>query len=145
MLIKKIEEERNKARKEKNDIDNRCLSFFLGEVRKIGKNDGNRETVDAEVVREAKKLKNTNLETLALVSITNDMRDQLEREIEIYDEFIPKQLTEKELTDIIKETIEEENISSIKQMGIVMKLLKEKYDGLFDGKIASGLVKSILK
>lgn len=145
MLIQKIEAKRNKARKEKNEIDSKCLSFFLGEVRKIGKNDGNRETTDTEIVKEAKKLRSTNLETLAIVSIAPEMREQLEREVEIYEEFIPKQLNEEELIDIIKGIIEEEGVSSMKQMGVVMKRLKENYEGLFDGRVASGFVKSILK
>jgi len=49
------------------------------------------------------------------------------------------------LLNVIAALCHEVNASSIKDMGKVMKLLKERYDGQFDGASASTFIKAQLK
>ena len=65
-------------------------------------------------------------------------------EIEIIQNYLPEQLSEEELSVLIKEVIKEINAESIKDMGKVMGILKPKITGKADAGIASGLVKRLL-
>ena len=65
-------------------------------------------------------------------------------EIEIIRNYLPEQLTEKELSALINEIIKEVNAESVKDMGKVMSVLKPKITGKADAGIASGLVKNLL-
>lgn len=65
-------------------------------------------------------------------------------EIEIIQNYLPEQLSEEELSVLIKEVIKEINAESIKDMGKVMGILKPKITGKADAGIASGLVKKLL-
>ena len=65
-------------------------------------------------------------------------------EIEIIQNYLPEQLSEEELSVLIKEVIKEINAESIKDMGKVMGILKPKITGKADAGIASGLVKILL-
>ena len=65
-------------------------------------------------------------------------------EIAIIGEFMPKQLSEPEVIDIIKAIITETGAASMKDMGKVMSVLKERYPGQLDFGKASGQIKSLL-
>jgi uncharacterized protein YqeY len=67
-----------------------------------------------------------------------------ESELEILNGYLPEQLSDDKLSDIISEFIKSEELSGMKDMGKVMGYLKSNYDGLYDGKLASTLVKQKL-
>lgn len=64
-----------------------------------------------------------------------------QEELAILQEFLPEQLSEEELEQLVQETINEAGASSMKDMGAVMKLLSPKISGRADGKTASEIVK----
>lgn len=65
-------------------------------------------------------------------------------EIEVIGQFLPAQLDEAALNDIIATTITELEANSMKDMGRVMNAIKEKTVGQADPAIISGLVKKAL-
>ena len=65
-------------------------------------------------------------------------------EIAIIGEFMPKQLSEAEVIEIIKGIITETGATSMKDMGKVMSALKERYPGQLDFGKASGQIKGLL-
>ena len=65
-------------------------------------------------------------------------------EIAIIGEFMPKQLSEAEVIEILKGIIAETGAASMKDMGKVMAALKERYPGQLDFGKASGQIKSLL-
>lgn len=73
-----------------------------------------------------------------------DLINKEKKEIEIINQFLPKQLTEDEVNAIIKKFISENNISSIKEMGKIMGHLKSNYSGIIDMSIAGKLSKELL-
>ena len=82
-----------------------------------------------------------------------DLVDQSKAEIEILLNYLPQQLSEEEIKDIIKQgeirqIIEESAIeagaSSIKDMGKVMSIVRPKTLGRADGKLVSQIVKEYL-
>ena len=73
----------------------------------------------------------------------NDLVEQEQKEIEIINQFLPKQLNIEDIEKIIKKFVEDNNLSSIKDMGKVMNYLKENYAGIVDMSVASRLVKEL--
>ena len=73
-----------------------------------------------------------------------DLSEKEKYEITIIEEFLPEQITEKELDDLLNTIIEEENVTSLKDMGRAMSVLKAKYASRIDMGLASGLIKSKL-
>jgi len=73
-----------------------------------------------------------------------DLSEKEKYEITIIEEFLPEQITEKELDDLLNTIIEEENVTSLKDIGRAMSVLKAKYASRIDMGLASGLIKSKL-
>jgi len=73
-----------------------------------------------------------------------DLVKKEESEIEIISNFLPEQLSSQEIETIINELIISSGASSIKNIGDVIKLIKEKYEGRIDLGVASKLIKEKL-
>ena len=67
-----------------------------------------------------------------------------EAEIKIIDTFLPKQLKEEETKKICKKAIESLGATSIKDMGKIMRSLKQKYSDSIDFSKANTIVKDML-
>ena len=74
----------------------------------------------------------------------DDLAAKEKFEIEVIGQFLPAQLDEAALNDIIAATITELEANSMKDMGRVMNAVKEKTVGQADPAIISGLVKIAL-
>lgn len=74
----------------------------------------------------------------------DDLAAKEKFEIEVIGQFLPAQLDEAALNDIIAATITELEANSMKDMGHVMNAVKEKTVGQADPAIISGLVKKAL-
>ena len=66
-------------------------------------------------------------------------------EVEIINEYLPKQLSDQEITDIVKASIDELKLSSMKDIGQLMKAVMPKLQGQADGKRIQGIARSILE
>lgn len=73
-----------------------------------------------------------------------DLADNLQKEIDILSQYLPAELTDDELENIINSTIEELNADNIKQMGLVIKTISSKYGARCDMAKVSTIVKSKL-
>ena len=73
-----------------------------------------------------------------------ELATQEREEIEIIMGFMPKQMDDAEMTAAIKTIIAETGASSVKDMGKVMAVMKERYAGQMDFAKASGAVKGVL-
>ncbi|MFT8313370.1 MAG: GatB/YqeY domain-containing protein [Clostridium sp.] len=74
-----------------------------------------------------------------------DLVDTANAEIEILMSYLPQQLTEDELKDIIKGAASEVGANSIKDMGKIMAAIMPKTKGRADNSKISSLVKEYLK
>jgi hypothetical protein len=144
MLINKIREAMNEARKGNDAIRKNLLVTLFSESQMVGKNKANRESTDDEVVATIKKFVNNTEETLKFMKERNVDSGNQQHELEILQEFLPKQLSEQELREEIKAIIESLSEKSPKMMGAVMAGLKAKHGANYDGKLASALVKTEL-
>ena len=73
-----------------------------------------------------------------------DLADGEAEEIEIIKDFLPEQMSDENLRIAVREVISLSKASSIKDMGQVMSILREKYTGSMDFGKASALVKEEL-
>ncbi len=67
------------------------------------------------------------------------------KEIEIIESYLPEPMSESEIEKEVDNTISELNAESMKDMGRVMKALKEKLGSRADGKVLSIIVKNKLQ
>jgi len=74
----------------------------------------------------------------------NDLIDKEKKEIEVINQFLPKQLNIDEIRTIVEKFISENNISSIKEMGKIMGYLKSNHEGGIDMGIAGKIAKDLL-
>jgi len=65
-------------------------------------------------------------------------------EIAFYEAYLPKQLSDDELSNVVKAIIEKVGASSMKDMGKVMGMASKELAGTADGKRISAAVKSLL-
>ena len=72
------------------------------------------------------------------------MVEQIEEEIKVLEEYLPKKMPREELEAKIKEIIEKLGATSMKDMGKVMKVAKEEIGLQADGKTINEIVKEML-
>ncbi|HAK89503.1 MAG TPA: glutamyl-tRNA amidotransferase [Nitrospiraceae bacterium] len=73
-----------------------------------------------------------------------DLAGKEEKELQIVQSYLPRQLSPQEIDDIIRSAISECGASSPNDMGKVMKIVSPKTKGTADGKIVSQRVKELL-
>ena len=74
-----------------------------------------------------------------------ELAEREREEIKIIEEFLPNQLSEKEVREEILKIIEAKDKLSIKDMGKIMGELKTNFNGRMDFGKASEIVKALLK
>jgi len=136
-LMQRIRSDQVKARKQKDKTTATLLTTLLGEASMVGKNDGNRETTDAEVVAMLKKFIKNIDETIKVSADT----DELQTEKKVLEAYLPTQMSESELREKITQFVDGKQGLNI---GTVMKFLKENHAGQYDGKSASTIAKEVL-
>ncbi len=89
------------------------------------------------------KQRNDSIEAFEKANRKDLIENEL-NEIKVIKIFLPKQLDEEETTSIIKEIIQQNNFTSLKDMGELMRVVKEKYTGKIDMGLVGKIAKSSL-
>lgn len=74
-----------------------------------------------------------------------DLLEKEKAELEVLETYLPKQLTEAELQDLIQETIHQLGVTSKHEIGKVMKAVMPKVKGMADGKVVNQIVQKLLR
>lgn len=146
-ILGKIKTKQLAARKEKSTLAAALLTTLIGEAEMVGKNAG-REVTDLEVIAVIKKfIKNTD-ETIGYCTANQNTAglDAAMAEKEILTALVPAQLSDDELAAAINKIINDMQLQpeTLPQMGAVMGALKLAHPGLYDGRKASEIIKSII-
>ena len=145
MLKEKLMEDLKEAMKEKQVLRKNVVQMIRAAILQVEK-DKQIELDDNQVMeiiaKESKKRKDSLSDYEK--SGRQDLVQQIKEEIDIIGAYLPKQLSKEELTQIIKQIIEETQASSIKDMGKVMKFAKEKIGAAADGKAINEVVRELL-
>ena len=132
-LKNKITEEIKTAMKSGDKIRLNLFRVLKGELARV--EDSKNELTDELVIKMFQKF----IKNLEMV---NDERSK--QEIEILNEYMPKQLAENEIEDIIQSLIVTNNYSSMKDMGKIMSDFTADYSGQADMKLVSTIVRKNL-
>ena len=102
-------------------------------------------TPDEEMTVLSREMKQR-VEELASYQEANrdDLAQNIQQQIDVLNQYMPKQLSESEVEDIVKATISEVGATSKADMGKVMGALMPKVKGKADGKLVSQKVQSLL-
>lgn len=145
MLKEKLLNDLKESMKEKNIIRKNTVQMIRSAVLQVEK-DKAIEVTDEQIIdiiaKESKKRKDAQADFER--SGREDLINQNKQEIEILSEYLPKQLSVEEIEDIVNEVISNTGATSIKDMGMVMKLAKEQIGASADGKTISDVVKRLL-
>lgn len=139
-LLEQIKADQLQARIAADKAKASILTTLIGEAEMVGKNDGNRDTTDQEVIATIKKFIKNIDETIAVAGST----ETLVAEKDALQVYLPRQLTEPELRVTIGNIIVTQGLSGPKAMGQLMGELKKNHAGSYDGALASRLVKELL-
>ena len=131
--------------RDKNEIAKNTISMLRAAILQVEKD--NQKTVTDEeigiiVQKEVKKRRESRPDFEK--ALRNDIVESLNKEIEVLNKYLPKQLTEEEIKALITNAISETGASNARDMGKVMQFIKPEIQGKADGKIVSELVKGML-
>ncbi|MGP4074450.1 GatB/YqeY domain-containing protein [Halobacillus sp. K22] len=128
-----------KARdKEKLSTIRMARASLQNEAIKLGKDSLTEEEELTVLTREVKQRKDSLHEFKE--AGRDDLVEGLEREIEILQVYMPKQLSDEELEQVVQETIQEVGATSKSDMGKVMSAVMPKVKGKADGSKVNKLV-----
>ena len=101
---------------------------------------------DAEVIRIITKLAKQGTDSATIYAQQNrqDLADEELGQVAVFQEFLPKQLSDAELAEAVKAIIAETGAESMKDMGKVMGVASKRLAGQADGKDISAKVKELL-
>jgi uncharacterized protein YqeY len=132
---------RNKE-KEKLSVIRMVKAALQNEAIKVGKPSLTEEEELTVLMREAKQRKDSLLEFEK--AGREDLVDKIKTEFQILETYMPKQLTEEELKNIVAQVIAEVGATSKADMGKVMSAVMPKVKGKADGSLVNKLVSQLL-
>lgn len=106
----------------------------------------NDELSDADALKILSKLVKQGKDAAALFKEQGreDLATEELQQVTVFEEYLPKQTDEAELTKAIKAIITEVNATSAKDMGKVMGIATKQFAGRAEGKTISTIVKQLL-
>ena len=145
MLKEKLLEDLKNSMKDKNIVRKNVVQMVRAAILQVEK-DKQISLEDNQIIeiiaKESKKRKDSLKDYEK--SGREDLINELKEEINILAEYLPKQLSMEEVEKIVKEVIEAEGATSMKDMGKVMKSAKAKIGAASDGKTINEVVKKCL-
>jgi uncharacterized protein YqeY len=124
MIKNQLENDLHVAMRNNEEIRKNTLRMLLSSI-KLMEIDKHSDLTDQEiiaVVQKEVKMRNETLQELK-TSGRSDLIEKAKNEIIILNEYLPVQLSNDELNELVKQAISETGASGIKDMGRVMKVL----------------------
>lgn len=145
-LKQKLQEDLKTSMKNKDTLRKSVITLIRSSIKQV-EVDKRIELNDDDVIdiiSKQLKQRNDSLEQF-LDAGREDLVEETRSEIEVLKEYLPQQLSEEELNEIVKQTISEVGATSMKDMGKIMSVIKPKIKGRADGKLINKLVKENLQ
>jgi len=104
------------------------------------------ELTDADVVKIISKLAKQGIDSADIYTRQNrpDLAEEELAQVHVMQEFLPRQLSDAELAEEVKNIIAEVGATSMKEMGKVMGIASKRLAGRADGREISAKVKELL-
>jgi uncharacterized protein YqeY len=144
-LKERLQKDWKQALKSKDKLKADTISMAKAAILLVEKTDGSKLEDDAIIDVLAKEVKMRREAVLEFEKGNRqDLVDQTNAEIEILLEYLPQQLNEEEIEEIVRMAVNETGSNSIKDMGKVMAAVTPRTKGRADGKLVSTIVKQFL-
>jgi len=144
-LKQKLKDDLKVAMKEKNIVKRDSIRAINTMIKQI-EVDERKDLTDTDVIKLIQKGIKQREESI--VQYKEAKRDELvqkeQEQIDVFLEYMPKQLSDEELEKGLKDIISSVNAQSMKDMGKVMGQATKKFAGVADGKRISEMTKKIL-
>ena len=146
-LEEKIMEDYKKAMKDKDAAKVSTLSFLRADLKYAAIDKRKDKLEDADVLTVIKKQVKQRQDSIEQFKNggRQDLADKETKELEILKSYLPQQLSEDKIREIIEEAVKETGASWPQDMGKLMKALLPKLSGQADNKLVSELVKARLQ
>ena len=143
MLYDEFRKEKLIALKEKDKLKNKVITNILSDLTYI-KKELKQEPTEADsakvVAKQVKQLK----ETMELSKDRPDKMAELEAELAVLEQYMPKQMSEEEIREAVVKLLEENGITAEpKNKGAIMKVVMPALNGKADGKDINKVVSSL--
>ena len=145
MLKEKLLQDLKECMKEKNTVRKNVIQMVRASILQVEKDkqiEVNDDQILEIIAKESKKRKDSFADYEK--SGREELIEQIKEEIEILAEYLPKPLTKEELEEIISSAIADTGATNIKDMGKVMKEVKQRVGTRADGKTINEIVKEKL-
>ena len=145
MLKEKLLEDLKNAMKEKNDLRKNVVQMVRAAILQVEKDKQIQVTDEliVEIIAKETKKRRDSIPDYEK-SGREDLINQIKEEIKILEEYLPEQLSKEEIEEKLKQIIQELNVSTMKEIGLVMKTAKEKLGASADGKTINEIAKQLL-
>ncbi len=144
-LKERLMDDLKTSMKEKQTLRKNTITMLRSRIKQYEVD--NRLTADDDLIMQMiqKEIKERN-DTLDSLKGTDraELIKDTEEEISYLSEYLPKQMDDDELNDLVGAVVAEVGASSMKDMGAVMKLAKERSESRVDAKRLSEAVKAKL-
>jgi uncharacterized protein YqeY len=137
----KLQEDLKTSMKSGDKLRTMTLRGVLAEITRIEK-DVRREANDSEIIQIIKRERARRDEALGFARQggRTDLIAQNEQEARVLDSYLPAALDD----SVLRAAIAEEIASGAKQIGPLMKALKDRFGAQLDGRVASQMIKEAL-
>ena len=144
-LLSDIKKDLKQAMLDKNDLERDTIRMFLAEVQRF-EIDNQEEADDSKALQIVNKMIKQRNDSITQFKSggRDDLADKEQKEVDILSKYKPAQLSEEEVTQKVKEVIENEGASSMQDMGKVMGILNSSLAGSADMGMVSKIVKDNL-
>lgn len=145
MLKEKLMEDLKNAMKTKNEVRKNTVQMVRAAILQIEKDKGIQVEDDKilEIIAKEVKSKKDVLKDFEKAG-REDLINQTNQEIEILQEYLPKQLSREEIKAEVEKIISQIGATSMKDMGAIMKEAKAKMGASADGKTINEVAKEIM-
>ena len=140
-----IQSDQIKYLKEGNKEDSSTLRFALSFINKEEK-DKNIVLNDSEVIKVLKSMIKRNKDSYDqfMNASRQELADKEKKEMDLLSTYLPEVLGEVETEEIVKKILTELEISSIKEMGKAMGMIKNNHGDTVDMSLVSTFIKKLL-
>ena len=140
-----IQSDQIKYLKEGNKEDSSTLRFALSFINKEEK-DKNIVLNDSEVIKVLKSMIKRNKDSYDqfMNASRQELADKEKKEMDLLGTYLPEVLGEVETEEIVKKIITELDITSIKEMGKAMGMIKNNHGDTVDMSLVSTFIKKLL-
>ena len=146
-LEQQIQEDIKVAMKTKDAVALAATRAIKGEILLFKTSEGGtKDVTDGYILKMIQKLVKQRKEAAEqfVAAGRQELADNELAEAAVMEKYLPKQLSEAEVEDKVKEIIAQVGASSIKDMGKVMGVANKALAGLSDGRMISTVVKRLL-